>query len=72
MFNVEFSSTTQGLPYDFNSTMHFQHNAFALPDKSTLEPRTLTIPKTDLGCSATGTELDFLHINLLYCGGNVV
>ena len=72
MFDVEFTSTNQGLPYDFSSIMHFQHNAFAYPNQSTLEPLSGEIPKEELGRSVTGTEFDFLHINLLYCQGNVV
>ena len=72
MFEVEFTSTTQGLPYDFSSIVHFQHYLFAYPHQSTLEPLCLRIPKEELGSSVTGTEFDFLHINLLYCQGNVV
>ena len=72
MFDVEYTSTTQELPYDFSSTMHFQHDAFAYPNQSTLEPLSLRIAKKDLGSSVTGTEFDFLHINLLYCQGIVV
>ena len=72
MFDVEFASTSQGLPYDFSSVMHFQHNAFALPHKSTLKPLSLRTPNEELGSSITGTEFDFLHINLLYCQGNAV
>ena len=71
MFDVEFFSTTQKLPYDFSSIMHFKHNAFAYPRQSTLEPLNHTIPKKKLGNSVTGTNFDFLHINLLYCKGNV-
>ena len=72
MFDLEFASTTQRLPYDLSSIMHFQHNAFGYPHQSTLEPVNHTIPKKQLGISVTGTDLDFLHINLLYCEGNVL
>ena len=53
--------------------MHFRHNAFSreMSQKSTVFPCNQTIPRNKLGSSYTGTELDFLHINLLYCGGMV-
>ena len=70
MFDVDFTSTNQGLPYDITSVMHFEHNVFACPNQSTLEPLSLMIAKKELGSSVTGTEFDFLHINLLYCQGN--
>ena len=69
-FWIQFKSTSQGVPYDFSSIMHFRHNAFSLArSKSTVVPRNRIIPKTKLGSSATATDLDFLHVNLLYCGG---
>ena len=50
--------------------MHFRHNAFSRnQSKSTVVARNRTIHKTILGSSATATDLDFLHLNLLYCEG---
>ena len=50
--------------------MHIRHNAFSSHHaRSTVIPQNLTIPINKLGCSTTGTELDVLHINLLYCTG---
>ena len=76
-FNGKFSianrTTSQGLPYDFSSIMHFRHNAFSCDrHKSTVVPRSRTISKTLLGSSATATDLDFLHLNLLYCEGTCI
>ena len=69
-FLIERRSSSQGLSYDFGSIMHYRHNAFSRDgDKSTIVPCNRTIPRTILGKSATATDLDFLHINLLYCGG---
>ena len=69
-FSMQSRSTSQGLPYDFSSIMHFQHTAFSSnPNLSTVIPHNHTIPKIILGSSATATDLDFLHLNLLYCGG---
>ena len=64
-------ASSQHVPYDYSSVMHFRHDAFSpeMRDKSTVLPRNEAIPKIKLGSSYTGTNLDFLHINLLYCGG---
>ena len=70
MFWVQSRSTSQGLPYDFSSIMHVRHNAFSQhSSESTIVPFNRTIPKTVLGNSTMATDLDFLHLNLLYCGG---
>ena len=55
-------------------TQNVRHNAFSRKPryKSTVLPRSLSIPKKELGSSTAGTMLDFLHINLLYCGGRVL
>ena len=73
-FGVLGGTTTQGLPYDFNSIMHLRHNVFSCEKRyrSTVLPRNLTIPNRMLGISRTGTSFDFLHINLLYCQGMVL
>ena len=69
-FWIESRSTSQGLPYDFKSIMHFRHKAFSHDQyASTVVPRNHTISRTILGRSATATDLDFLHLNFLYCGG---
>ena len=70
-FDIEEKSTSQGLPYDFTSIMHVRHNAFSCEFrcKSTVLPRNISIPTNELGRCSTGTDFDFLHINLLYCGG---
>ena len=73
MFETESRSSSQGLPYDFSSIMHFRHNAFSRDyNESTVVPRNRTISKAILGCSAKATDLDFLHLNILYCGGKDV
>ena len=70
MLQTESSSTSQGLPYDFSSIMHCQHNVFSSKlFASSVVPRNRSIPKTVLGSSVRGTRLDFLHINILYCEG---
>ena len=69
-FAVESNSTSQGLPYQIYSLMHFSHNSFAFsPLLSTITPKDTLVPLELLGKSTTALRLDFLHINLLYCGG---
>ena len=72
-FSIQNKSTSQGLPYDFSSIMHFRHDAYSRAQfESTVVPHNRTIRKTILGSSDTATDLDFLHLNLLYCGGTDV
>ena len=69
-FWIQSKSTSQGVSYDIRSIMHFRHNAFSRSlDRSTVVPRNHTIPITMLGSSVIATELGFIHLNLLYCGG---
>ena len=69
-FGIQSKSTSQGVSYDFRSIMHFRHNAFSrYRYGSTVLPRNRTVPKTILGSSVKATDLDFIHLNLLYCGG---
>ena len=69
-FWIQSKSTSQGVSYDFRSIMHFRHKAFSRSrNESTIVPRSRTISKTMLGSSVTATDLDFIHLNLLYCGG---
>ena len=69
-FNIEVKSTSQNLPYDYFSVMHHYHNSFSSSCRlSTMIPVNLSIAPECLGTSTVTTELDLLHINLLYCGG---
>ena len=68
-FDIQANSTSQGLPYDFQSIMHFHYNAHSHNQKSTIIPKVSTMPRTELASSERGTYLDFLHVNFLYCRG---
>lgn len=68
------NSTTQNLPYDYKSVMHFKCDDLdsrrglnTLARISTNRKR----PETLIRVSDTPTQLDYLHINLLYCGGTI-
>ena len=55
--------------------MHYRHNDFLSGgasqkrDASTIVPHEHSIRKGILGSSDEATYLDFLHLNVLYCGG---
>ena len=69
-FAIESASTSQGLPYEFESVMHFRHYEYSRNFRATILPGFFEyISPLQLGSSTVGTELDFLHIRLLYCGG---
>ena len=63
------NTSTQGMPYEYRSIMHPTVCSFGKGrNKQTIVP--LNIRGT---CSDTGypTVLDVLHINILYCEGNI-
>ena len=70
MFVLQPDAISQGQPYEFESVMHFRHDAFSYNnDNSTIVPINRQVHLDRLGQSEMGTDLDFLHINLFYCGG---
>ena len=71
-FDLNYMSTTQNLPYDYKSIMHFSAYKYSRNGKPTLQPLDKSIPESDLGISDTPTELDYLHINLLYGEGKSI
>lgn len=63
--------TTQGIPYDFKSVMHYGAYAFSI-DRSrlpTIEPLDSSIPLSELGQREGFSPSDIVHVNTLYCGG---
>lgn len=63
--------TTQGVPYDYKSIMHYEYLAASKNSQPTMEPLNPNITLEDLGSALAPTEYDYLHLNLLYCQGNV-
>ena len=69
-FVIDQTSTSQNVPYDYKSIMHFAAYTGTSQAYPTIFPNfnsDLTI--LDLGNSNLPTEYDYLHINLLYCEG---
>ncbi len=61
--------TTQGVPYDIRSIMHYSATAFSINRLPTIEPIDPNIPLSQLGQRQGFTELDLQHVRTLYCGG---
>ena len=60
--------TTQGVPYDYYSIMHYTCYTGSKNQLPTMLPQVAGI--TDqVGMGELPSEYDYLHINLLYCGG---
>ena len=70
-FEINQLASTQGLPYDYKSIMHYPCTAYVRKDRGSFSiiPVNSSIPPRLLGSSIEPTEYDFLHINLVYCGG---
>lgn len=63
--------TTQGLPYDVRSIMHYSAYAFSHNGMPTIEPVDTSILLSDLGQRQALTTLDIKHIQSLYCNGEL-
>ena len=62
-------SSTQGIPYDYLSIMHFDQKQFSANNRPTFMPKNSKIPFDSPWLWDTPSYYDYLHINLLYCGG---
>ena len=71
MFKVSQSSTTQNLPYDYHSIMHYKAFELSKNTTPTIKSLNASVPECSLGNSKVPTSLDILHINLLYCDGKM-
>ena len=67
------SATTQGIPYDYDSIMHYNAYAFSRDSSQpTIEPKSQNISLNRLGQRRGFSQLDLHHVNVLYCGGTRV
>ena len=60
--------TTQGVPYDYHSIMHYSCFFGSKNSWPTLLPL-VSMDTKEVGVAELPSEYDYLHINLLYCGG---
>ena len=70
-FDIVSSSdfVTQNLPYHSKSLMHFFHNQYSENGGDTLQGAKDILDYLLFGLNKLPNKLDYLHINLLYCGG---
>ena len=62
-------ATTQGVPYDYKSIMHFMETQFSVNGNATLQ--LLTTKEAHMGARDYPNHLDYFHITLLYCEGKL-
>lgn len=68
-FYKQRNADTQGVPYDFDSVMHYSATAFAKPGTKTIVPRDPNIDLASLGQRSHLSTWDMLQINIRYCPG---
>ncbi len=59
--------TTQGVPYDISSVMHYGAFAFTRNGRPTIQPVDSTVALNQLGQRSGFSTLDLQHVNTLYC-----
>lgn len=61
--------SSQGLPYNYESYMHFKPRMYSVNGQPTIVPVNDSIPLEALGSALVPNSIDYLHLNLFYCGG---
>ncbi len=59
--------TTQGVPYDIGSIMHYGAFAFSRNREPTIQPRDSSVSLDQLGQRSGFSSRDLQHVNTLYC-----
>jgi hypothetical protein len=59
-------ATTQRIPYDLRSIMHYDAYAFSTNGRPTIEPRNTRVKLSNIGQRQGFTDLDLQHVNTLY------
>ncbi len=60
-------ASTQGVPYDYTSIMHYDAWAFSRNRQPTIEPKDNSVPLNNIGQRNDFSGKDLQHINALYC-----
>ena len=63
--------TTQGVPYDIRSIMHYSSRAFTSNGNPTILPLDTSIHEGQLGQRLELTDFDLQHVATLYCDGEL-
>ena len=69
IFKKKKFTISQMLPYDYRSVMHYKPKLNSSNTESVMVPVSKSVSVATFGQSDFPTCLDYLHINLLYCGG---
>ena len=64
--------TTQGVPYDYGSVMHYGAFDFSRNGQPTILPLDGNVALSDLGQRQGFSPSDVTHVNVLYCGGKFI
>ena len=65
-----FYVSTQGIPYDLGSVMHYNAYGFAVDRRiPTIRPIDSTVPLSALGQRSGFSNRDIAHVHNQYCGG---
>ena len=62
-------ATVQGIPYDYDSIMHYKATAFSFNGLPTILPLNQSVSLDRLGQRQNFSPLDLQHLDILYCGG---
>ena len=62
-------ATTQGIPYDTGSIMHYSSRAFSRNGQHTIVPVDPTMDPSELGQREGFSTRDLQHVQALYCEG---
>ena len=68
-FKRERELTTQEVPYDYASIMHYGEFCASANGQRTILPVRNSTEAVFLGQFQYPTDYDYLHVNLLYCSG---
>ena len=60
---------SQGLPYNMESVTHYYSHEYSRNNQPTIVPLDYSISLSTFGRSKLPNFYDYLHIRLLYCGG---
>lgn len=65
-------TTVQGLPYDYDSIMHYETTAFSFTGQPTIQPLNVSVSSDRLGQRENFSPIDLQHLAIMYCNGMLV
>ena len=68
-FEIPENVSTQLLPYNYESIMHLPCRAYSMNGLLTIVPKEVHVHEHIFQGYPSARELDYLHLNILYCNG---